>query len=239
MCALVAVTVMLGLRTKPSDHYHTYFDESVQGLDEGAVVKYRGVRIGKVVGIGVAPDRRLIDVELAIDRGRARASADGHRDVVASGARAVWNHRCEAHRSGLLRCNTLPPPSLAFRAAEHYIPSRPSMLGALGDDVTAFARRLPTLADRALAMLDDLERASGDVRSFIAVSRTAVASVERVARSADRANVPDALTTALTSLDELGRRTPGATREPDTLSAMSAMPRARRALSRNPQREPT
>jgi phospholipid/cholesterol/gamma-HCH transport system substrate-binding protein len=44
-----------------------YFDESVQGLDKDSPVKYRGVHIGRVHEIGVAPDGRLIEVVLLIE----------------------------------------------------------------------------------------------------------------------------------------------------------------------------
>ena len=47
--------------------YATYFDESVQGLQVDSRVKYRGVDIGKVQSIGVAPDRKLVEVVMKID----------------------------------------------------------------------------------------------------------------------------------------------------------------------------
>jgi len=46
----------------------TYFSESVQGLDPGAAVKYRGVPAGRVERIGIAPDGDLIQVTMSIDR---------------------------------------------------------------------------------------------------------------------------------------------------------------------------
>jgi phospholipid/cholesterol/gamma-HCH transport system substrate-binding protein len=47
--------------------YITYFDESVQGLQVDSRVKYRGVDIGKVESIGVAPDHTLVEVVMKID----------------------------------------------------------------------------------------------------------------------------------------------------------------------------
>ncbi|HDQ04922.1 MAG TPA: MCE family protein [Deltaproteobacteria bacterium] len=47
--------------------YVTYFDESVQGLQADSAVKYRGVDVGKVRSIRVAPDDRLIEVTMKID----------------------------------------------------------------------------------------------------------------------------------------------------------------------------
>jgi len=45
----------------------TFFSESVQGLDPGAAVKYRGVPAGRVEKIGIAPDGDLIEVVMSID----------------------------------------------------------------------------------------------------------------------------------------------------------------------------
>jgi phospholipid/cholesterol/gamma-HCH transport system substrate-binding protein len=47
--------------------YNVYFDESVQGLQVDSAVKYRGVEIGKVESIKVAPDDTLIEVAMKID----------------------------------------------------------------------------------------------------------------------------------------------------------------------------
>lgn len=47
--------------------YVAYFDESVQGLQTDSAVKYRGVEIGKVDSIKVAPDYRLIEVVMKIN----------------------------------------------------------------------------------------------------------------------------------------------------------------------------
>jgi phospholipid/cholesterol/gamma-HCH transport system substrate-binding protein len=47
--------------------YATYFDESVQGLQIDSNVKYRGVNIGIVDKIRVAPDYRLIEIIMKID----------------------------------------------------------------------------------------------------------------------------------------------------------------------------
>jgi phospholipid/cholesterol/gamma-HCH transport system substrate-binding protein len=45
----------------------TYFDESVQGLSVDSNVKYRGVNVGTVRIIQVAPDNRLVEVVMKID----------------------------------------------------------------------------------------------------------------------------------------------------------------------------
>ena len=67
----VVVIIALGV-TKFLDRgttYVTFFDESVQGLNIDSPVKYRGVPIGRVSAIQVAPDSRLIQVIMDIDKG--------------------------------------------------------------------------------------------------------------------------------------------------------------------------
>jgi phospholipid/cholesterol/gamma-HCH transport system substrate-binding protein len=48
------------------DRFVTYFNESVQGLQQDSAVKYRGVDVGRVEAIRVAPDNRLIEVVMKI-----------------------------------------------------------------------------------------------------------------------------------------------------------------------------
>lgn len=48
-------------------HFVTYFSESVQGLDPGAAVKYRGVPAGRIQDIRIAPDGDLIEVLMDVD----------------------------------------------------------------------------------------------------------------------------------------------------------------------------
>jgi len=56
-------------KTEP---YVTYFSESVQGLDPGSAVKYRGVPGGHVSAIRIAPDGELIEVLMDIDVNTAK-----------------------------------------------------------------------------------------------------------------------------------------------------------------------
>ncbi len=47
--------------------YVCYFSESVQGLESGSQVRYRGVPVGTVKSVSVAPDGRLVEVVMEID----------------------------------------------------------------------------------------------------------------------------------------------------------------------------
>jgi phospholipid/cholesterol/gamma-HCH transport system substrate-binding protein len=65
--AVVAI-VWLGASTyfQKGTLFVTYFDESVQGLSADSNVKYRGVNVGTVRAIRVAPDNKLVEVVMKI-----------------------------------------------------------------------------------------------------------------------------------------------------------------------------
>ena len=68
--ALVALIWLGVTRFFEKGHFYvTYFNESVQGLEKDGPVKYRGVTIGRVESISVAPDSKLIKVVLNVESG--------------------------------------------------------------------------------------------------------------------------------------------------------------------------
>ena len=67
LAAVVVVWLGMSNYLEKGQYYVAYFDESVQGLDKDSPVKYRGVTIGSVHAIGVAPDANLIQVVLKIE----------------------------------------------------------------------------------------------------------------------------------------------------------------------------
>jgi len=54
---------------KSFDEYVTYYDESVSGLNIGSTVSVRGVPVGTVSTINIAPDGKLIEVRMEIESG--------------------------------------------------------------------------------------------------------------------------------------------------------------------------
>ena len=65
----IAALIWLGASNwfKETHSYVTYFDYTVQGLNLDAPVKFRGVQVGRVTAIEVAPDGQLIEVVMEID----------------------------------------------------------------------------------------------------------------------------------------------------------------------------
>ena len=134
-------------------HFVTYFSESVQGLDPGAAVKYRGVPAGRIQDIRIAPDGDLIEVLMDVDvdvakvlKGdptlRARLELSG-----ITGLRYVEIER----RSGDALNQA---PTLTFKPPYEVIPSARSSFkaiqSALGDvyDKVMHHRRVPAQSDR-------------------------------------------------------------------------------------------
>ncbi|MFP4000070.1 MAG: MlaD family protein, partial [Desulfobacterales bacterium] len=70
MSIVILFVLWLGMSEyfKGGRKYAAYFDESVQGLSRDAAVKYRGVDVGRVNRIGVAPDGRLVEIILTLEK---------------------------------------------------------------------------------------------------------------------------------------------------------------------------
>ncbi len=64
----VVIIVWLGggFREKHTNTYVCYFSWSVQGLNQGTNVMYNGVPVGRISGIDIAPDGRLVEVLMEI-----------------------------------------------------------------------------------------------------------------------------------------------------------------------------
>ena len=120
--------------------YATYFNESVQGLDVDSAVKYRGVAIGRVMSIDVAPDERLIQVILKIETGQKLT-----KDIVAQlksvGITGSMFVELDRKKEGELDQS----PKLDFPSEYPIISSKPSTISELMhgiDDVLNQIRQL-------------------------------------------------------------------------------------------------
>lgn len=140
-----------------TETFATYFSESVQGLDPGSAVKYRGVPAGRVGSIRVAPDGELIEVLMDIDRELAdflRQDPSLRAKLELAGITGLRYVEIEP-RSGELLSQA---PILRFEPQYEMIPSAKSSFQAV-------QQALGDVYDRAMEL--DLGGISNDVRSTL------------------------------------------------------------------------
>jgi phospholipid/cholesterol/gamma-HCH transport system substrate-binding protein len=223
LVAIIVAAVVLGIHAMAPQTvaYHAYFDESVQGLEIGAPVKYRGVRIGSVNSIDLARDRKHVDVVLAV----------AEHDVTRLDLERTAPHlRAQLGGQGLTGLKLVdidlarpdePPPQLPFAPARHVIPTRPSLLTGLASEFVALKRRLPELADRSTRSLDKLDRVLDDIHDSRLAARagdamdrlgSAAGDARRLVAHIDRARLPEHVTATLASTDQAIARADGVLR---------------------------
>ncbi len=173
--ALLGTLFWLGARRFQRESFPavSYFDESVQGLDVGSPVKFRGVTVGTVSDITIAPDHRHVQVtadmytDALVRLGlRTRAPRSGEEFVPP-------NLRVQLASAGITGVRFIqtdffdperyPPPRLPFEPPWNYVPSAPSTLKNVEEAAIEIMNRLPALADRAKDTLGDLRKALGSI----------------------------------------------------------------------------
>ncbi len=153
--------------------YQTYFDESVQGLEVGSPVKFRGVTVGAVSAIGFAPDGRHVAVtsELAIvdlndlglvegkDKSKIRVPPDLRMQVVSQGITGVKFLLID-----FFDVKDNPPPVLPFAVPANYIPAAVSMMKNLEDAVVRAVNKIPDIAEGIIVVLAKVNRLLDEVQ---------------------------------------------------------------------------
>jgi phospholipid/cholesterol/gamma-HCH transport system substrate-binding protein len=128
MVFAVLVIIWLGMSRvfETGLFYVTYFDESVQGLNIDSPVKYRGVFIGRVESIDVAPDSKLIQIVIKVESGQTfdRNIVAQLKSVGITGSMFV-----ELDRKKVAEPDQ--SPKINFPSEYPIIPSKPSEIGAL------------------------------------------------------------------------------------------------------------
>ena len=180
----MAVVVLLAARSMQRDVvlYTSYFDESVQGLEVGSPIKFRGVTIGTVSKIEVAPDHRHVEIEsaLGVDEltrlGLDIEEEPGLFNVVnPPKLEMAEDLRLQLASSGLTGVKFLqldffdvvayPPPELPFQVPDNYIPTAPSTMKGLEDGVVRMMKRLPEITDQIALITGEIEGIVSDVRA--------------------------------------------------------------------------
>lgn len=168
----------------------SYFDESVQGLDVGSPVKFRGVTVGNVADITIGPDHRHVQVTAdiyldAIQRLglRDRAPREGEEflnpllrvQLVSAGITGVRFLQTDFFHPG-----RYPEPTLPFEPPWNYIPSVPSTLKSVGDTAIDVVNRLPDIESRVSETLATMHAALGSFDRFVTSLQSEHGSFDRL-----------------------------------------------------------
>jgi phospholipid/cholesterol/gamma-HCH transport system substrate-binding protein len=135
----------------------SYFSESVQGLEPGAAVKYRGVPAGRVEDIDIAPDGDLIQVAMSIDVEFAESVREDETlraQLQLSGITGLRYVEIDRHSGEALDKS----PELSFEPPYPLIPSTPSSFKAIQE-------ALKDIYDKVMAV--DLAGISSDARTTL------------------------------------------------------------------------
>ena len=135
----------------------TFFSESVQGLDPGAAVKYRGVPAGRVDQIKIAPDGDLIEVVMSIDNRYAEMLVKDptlRAQLQLSGITGLRYVEIDRQSGDALE----NAPTLSFEPEYPLIPSTPSQFKAIQE-------ALEDIYGRVMSV--DLAGISGDIRATL------------------------------------------------------------------------
>ena len=139
--AVVAI-ILLGMNRflEKGQFYAVYFDESVQGLKPDSPVKYRGVAIGHIERISLAPDSRLIEVILKIESDtRLEENMVAQQKVVGiTGSKFIELDRQKDEAENLY-------PKLDFPTEYPVLASRPSNISELFRGIDDIVQKLNSL----------------------------------------------------------------------------------------------
>lgn len=167
--------VYLGTRTIPQERvtYTSYFDESVTGLDLGSPVKFRGVTIGNVSHIELAPDRRHVKVAFeftvsVLDQlGIARGSGEKTRLPIPPNLRAQLNSTgvtgIKYVQLDFFEQSQLQSDELPFPVGDRNIPAQASSMKNIEASVVQTADRLPEVTEHVLGLLTRVEKIADQV----------------------------------------------------------------------------
>jgi len=184
MVFAVLVILWLGMSRflEKGRYYVTYFDESVQGLNIDSPVKYRGVFIGRVDNIDVAPDSKLIQVVLKIESGQTLDSniVAQLKSVGITGSMFIEIDRKKAGEPD-------QSPKLNFPTKYPIVASKPSEIGELISGINAVLDQIKSL----------------DLRGITERIKLTLENIDQKVSQADVKRISDSLEASLGRVNQL------------------------------------
>lgn len=151
----------------------TYFDESVQGLQKDSAVKYRGVEVGRVQQIRVAPDNKLIGVVMKV-----KLRDDLPKTTVAQLKIAGITGLVFVELDRRKKDEQDQSPKITFPSEYPVIPSRPSEIQKIMAGVNVVVEKFNQIDTRGI--FDQLKSTAAEVEIFFRGKRmeTILSNVE-------------------------------------------------------------
>jgi paraquat-inducible protein B len=203
-----------GSRVSRGIEFETYFGESVEGLEVGAPVKYRGVTVGRVTETGLVTAEygthnlpveldqqtyRLVYVRFMVDPVRIGLPAAQVSDPTTAVRLGLRVRLASQGITGLTYAELdfvdperYPPLGVPWTPRDPYIPSMPSTLLELKNQATDFLAKLnrldlDTLSTSLNGLLADLRAniGHGDVHETLARSAELLRTLDDAVRAAD------------------------------------------------------
>ncbi len=209
--ALIALVVFLsGQRLTSGEAFESYFRESVQGLDVGAPVKFRGVTLGRVTGIGLVSaeypsheplrlkmaNYQMVVVRYIINMKKLGVVPDVP-EAIAQGLRARLSQQgitglAFIELDFVSNPAAYPVETLPWKPTSEYIPTVPSTLLQVQDAAQSLLAKLNEvdakgLVSAATGMLNDLrtQLKDGDLHRTLTDTDTLIRQAQTDLHDAD------------------------------------------------------
>lgn len=215
----------------------TYINESVNGLEVGSPVKYRGVKVGSVTNIGFVTDKyadffsskyRYVLVECALEARYFHnlSQADMERGMHEQVARGLRVRPVSQGLTGQLYLgidyvnpDSNPPPAIDWEPRNIYIPAAPSTLSKVEEAVARISDTLGALNKQ-------------DLEAIIADVKTITASLAQFVKGGDKHNLGKLMARNLEDLGKALERINALLARPDLENLLTHAGHAAQGLDR-------
>ena len=189
--------------------YVAFFDESVQGLQKDSSVKYRGVDIGRVDDIRVAPDSRLVQIVLNL-REPLQDKDTMVAQIKAVGITGIMFVELERIPPG----ETVSLPKLDFEPSHPVIATKPSEMQQLFTDLYAIMNEIKQvdfkrIANNVSTTLDNVNQTLTDaqVQKISSKIQKTLAAAEELIAPEKWQPIRENIRQASTSMNQLINKT--------------------------------
>jgi phospholipid/cholesterol/gamma-HCH transport system substrate-binding protein len=160
ICAAIIIWVGAARILTKGSLYSVYFDESVQGLQADSAIKYRGVEIGNVQKIKVAPDNRLIEVVMKID-----IESDLQEKTIATLKTAGITGIVFIELDQLKPGDLANSPKITFQSSYPVIPSRRSQISRFMADTDVIMQNVKDIDLKGIS--NQLKNTTKAIENFV------------------------------------------------------------------------